>query len=337
MNSQTPHKMLRTAFLRANRIRFPEGRRRLEDQLFITRAYFAASSASIVADYICYRYLRRADFGNAGSHRIDPADYYDNLREVLDVVEAHTEPGEFRDRCYRRFLRTEMLSRLGGRKLFNAPADHRLELLTEIRRLLAERFDDAVIAGLPAALRARAALVRSGTVDDVVAYAERMADLRPHTTLTRITRGRRRRGTGCRGGASLRRPTAPPRAIGPGLAPASCSGRRHGRRRRPDRRTGGTDAGRRGDQAPRTTRRMVSARLPHAGDRLRRSGGRRGWSAALARHGRPRSRPGRGRSAVAPRGTRPACSRRRVGHQPHGSIRCRPGGRGGERGRRPPR
>ena len=186
MSSQTPHKMLRTAFLRAEGIRFAEGRRRLEDQLFITQAYFAASSVSIVADYVCYRYLRRDDAGNAGSHRIDPASYYDNLREVLDVVDANTEPGEFRDRWYRRFLKTEMLSRLGGRKLFNAPDDHRPELLAEIRRLMQERFPPAVIAGLPAALRSRAALVGAGTLDDLVAYAERISELRPVATLTKV-------------------------------------------------------------------------------------------------------------------------------------------------------
>jgi poly(ribitol-phosphate) beta-N-acetylglucosaminyltransferase len=186
MGSQTPHKMLRTAFLREREIRFAEGRRRLEDQLFMTKAYLTAASASIVADYICYRYLQRADLGNAGSYRIAPTAYYDNLREVLDVVDDHTEPGEFRDHCYRRFLKTEMLGRLGGRKLFNAPPEHRIELLREIRRLLEERFGTEVLAGLPAALRARAALVSAGTLPDLVAFAERMRDLKVHTRLTRI-------------------------------------------------------------------------------------------------------------------------------------------------------
>ncbi|HEY5845910.1 MAG TPA: glycosyltransferase family A protein [Microlunatus sp.] len=186
MNSQTPHKMLRREFLREHKLRFPEGQRRLEDQLFITSAYFAASSVSIVADYVCYRYLRRADFRNAGSHRIDPVHYYENLREVLDVVAAHTEPGERRDRFYRRFFKTEMLSRLGGRKLFNAPADHRPMLLAEIRRLMEERFEPEVADGLPALLRARAALVRDGTLDDLLSQARRTGKLGLVITLTGI-------------------------------------------------------------------------------------------------------------------------------------------------------
>src|SRR5215203_4613408 len=98
MNSLTPHKMLRTAFLRARSIRYPEGPGRLEDQLFMTKACFAATGASIVADYVCYRYLRRPDGKNAGFKRIIPAEYYGNLGEVLDIVDAYTDPGEVRGR-----------------------------------------------------------------------------------------------------------------------------------------------------------------------------------------------------------------------------------------------
>ena len=35
-------------------------------------------------------YFRRSDAGNAGARRLDPAGYYANLREVLDVVVANT-------------------------------------------------------------------------------------------------------------------------------------------------------------------------------------------------------------------------------------------------------
>ena len=42
MESLTPHKMFRTQFLRDHGIRYPEGPRRLEDQLFMAKAYFEA-------------------------------------------------------------------------------------------------------------------------------------------------------------------------------------------------------------------------------------------------------------------------------------------------------
>ena len=177
MNSLTPHKMLRTAFLREHDIRYPEGPRRLEDQLFMTRAYFAAKTASIVADYVCYRYLRRPDGKNAGSKRIEPAGYYANLGEVLDVVDAHTDSGPQRDRFYRRFLRTEMLGRLDIPNLLTAPADYVSSLQREITGLLKARFPETVDEGFGAALRARAALTRNGTLSEIAAQAESIRNL----------------------------------------------------------------------------------------------------------------------------------------------------------------
>ena len=52
IHSLTPHKMFRTAFLREHDLRFPEGRRRLEDQLFVVQAYFRAKVISILADHV---------------------------------------------------------------------------------------------------------------------------------------------------------------------------------------------------------------------------------------------------------------------------------------------
>ena len=171
MESLTPHKMFRADFLREKGIRYPEGPRRLEDQLYMAKAYFAASAATIVGDYVCYRYLRRPDGGNAGSKRFDPAVYYGNLREVLDVVDAHTRPGEERDHFYRRFLRVELLGRLGGGKVLKHPEEYFDALLREVRALLEERFPPSVDAGMGAAMRVRAGVVRAGDREQILALA----------------------------------------------------------------------------------------------------------------------------------------------------------------------
>ncbi|CAA9304998.1 MAG: hypothetical protein AVDCRST_MAG61-1271 [uncultured Friedmanniella sp.] len=190
MQSLTPHKMLRTAFLREQGIRYPEGPRRLEDQLFMTKAYFAARSASIVGDYVCYRYQERPDGRNAGSKQIQPAGYFENLREVLDIVDAHTGPGPQRDHFYRRFLRTEMLGRLGGKKLRVPRPEYYRDLLSEIRRLMEERFPASVDAGLGAVLRVRSALVRHAQLADIEEYARTVDQLRLDVSLAR-RRGRK--------------------------------------------------------------------------------------------------------------------------------------------------
>ena len=42
----TPHKMFRRSFLMDHNLRFPEGRRRLEDQLFVVEAFFATDAVA---------------------------------------------------------------------------------------------------------------------------------------------------------------------------------------------------------------------------------------------------------------------------------------------------
>ena len=65
--SLSPHKMFRRAFLLENGIRFPEGRCRLEDQLFMAHAYPLAQCVSVLGDYPCYYWMRREDGKNTSS------------------------------------------------------------------------------------------------------------------------------------------------------------------------------------------------------------------------------------------------------------------------------
>jgi glycosyltransferase involved in cell wall biosynthesis len=160
IDSLTPHKMFRRAFLQEHAIAFPEGRRRLEDQLFVIRAYFRARVVSVLSSYPCYFYMRRDDAGNAGSTRIDPPGYYGNLREVLDTVVLETTPGPFRDRLLRRFYRGEMLGRLSDEWYLSQEPAYQDLLFRTIRELAIECMDENVEAGLPLLPRLRARLLR---------------------------------------------------------------------------------------------------------------------------------------------------------------------------------
>ncbi|MFF7071806.1 glycosyltransferase [Streptomyces pseudovenezuelae] len=172
IDSLTPHKMFRRAFLDRIGLRFPEGRRRLEDHVFVTEAYLRADNVSVLSDYVCYYHLKRDDASNAGFQRFDPVGYFANLREALDVVEKYTEPGPTRDRLFRRWLRNEMVERMRGRRLLAAPEDYRKELFTEIRSVVVERFGPGVSAGLQPTQQVVAALIADGRLDDLVAFAE---------------------------------------------------------------------------------------------------------------------------------------------------------------------
>ncbi|WP_141208362.1 glycosyltransferase family A protein [Streptomyces griseorubiginosus] len=172
IDSLTPHKMFRRAFLDRIGLRFPEGRRRLEDHVFVTEAYLRADNVSVLSDYVCYYHLKRDDASNAGFQRFDPVGYFANLREALDVVEKYTEPGKTRDRLFRRWLRNEMVERMRGKRLLSAPEDYRQELFDEIRSVVVERFGPGVAAGLQPTQQVVAALIADGRLDDLVAFAE---------------------------------------------------------------------------------------------------------------------------------------------------------------------
>ncbi|WSQ07240.1 glycosyltransferase [Streptomyces sp. NBC_01231] len=172
IDSLTPHKMFRRAFLDDIGLRYPEGRRRLEDHVFVTEAFLRADNVSVLSDYVCYYHVKRDDASNAGFQRFEPVGYFKNLREALDVVERYTQPGALRDRLHRRWLRNEMVERMRGRRLLNAPVDYRKELFDEIRGVVVERFGPGVAAGLPLTQRIIAELIAADRFDDVVAFAE---------------------------------------------------------------------------------------------------------------------------------------------------------------------
>lgn len=165
----TPHKMFRTAFLREKGIRFPDGKVRLEDHLFVMRAYFEASKISILASRPCYAWVKHP--GSASAARIDPESYYPHLEAVLDLVERYTEPGRLRDRLLRHWFRGKVLKRLTGRQMVRYPDDYRERLLDVVAPLAERRFGPGVDAGLSFPNRIRAALLRADRRADLLTYA----------------------------------------------------------------------------------------------------------------------------------------------------------------------
>lgn len=181
----TPHKLFRTEFLRANGIRFPDGRVRLEDHLFVMQAYFAADTISILASTPCYAWVKHP--GSASSSRIEPESYYPHLETVLDIVEAHTEPGALRDRLLRHWFRGKILKRLSGQRMLRYPADYRERLVDVVTPLVEKRFGPGVDAGLAFPQRIRAALLRAGRRDDLVRFAEFELELECQASVTSAT------------------------------------------------------------------------------------------------------------------------------------------------------
>jgi len=173
INSVTPHKMFRRGFLLDHDLRFPEGKRRLEDQLFMVRAYLAANVVAVLADYNCYFYLQRDDKRNAGSRKIVPARYYRFLEEVLDAVVDGTEPGELRDHLLRRFLRNEVLRKSTNERILRRTQAERHELWQVAGDLVERRFPPSVVEGVTVLDRLTARLLRNGDEAGLLDLAER--------------------------------------------------------------------------------------------------------------------------------------------------------------------
>lgn len=181
----TPHKLFRTSFLRENSIRFPEGKVRLEDHLFVMAAYFAADTISILASEPCYAWVMHP--GSASSSRVDPESYFPHLEAVLDLVEAHTEPGRLRDRLLRHWYRGKILARLAGQRMVKYPAAYRERLLRVVAPLAQKRFGRGVDDGLAFPHRIRSALLRAGRWEDLVRFARFETDMECRATLTSAT------------------------------------------------------------------------------------------------------------------------------------------------------
>jgi glycosyltransferase involved in cell wall biosynthesis len=178
----TPHKLFRTAFLRENGIRFPDGRVRLEDHLFVMQAYFAARTISILASRPCYAWLKNE--GSASSSRIEPETYFPHLETVLDLVEAHTEPGPLRDTLLRHWYRSKILKRMDSRRMLRYPNDYRARFLDVVVPIARRRFGPGVEEGLPFPLRIRSALLRTGRRDALLRLAQFESTLHCRATVT---------------------------------------------------------------------------------------------------------------------------------------------------------
>ena len=185
MDSLTPHKMFRTAFLNKHQLRYPEGRRRLEDHVSVTKAYFLAERISVLADYHCYFHVGRQDAGNAAYQPINPVSYFGYVREVSDIVLAHTEPGPVRDRYLRRQLRMELLGRLDGRSFLEQDEQYQHSVFDQARQIALDLMPLSVDAGLPPTLRVKASLLREDRLADLAAVVERDLNIKASATLER--------------------------------------------------------------------------------------------------------------------------------------------------------
>lgn len=178
--SLTPHKMFRRDFLQEHGIRFPEGRVRLEDQLFMARTYVRAKTVSILGNYPCYQWNRREDGGNNSSRRITADDYYGHLDKVVEAIKEGTQPGDLQDRLLRRSYRVELLRPVSEPRVLRRTGKDLEEYFTTVRRMAMTSYPPGVREGLPAISRLRAELLVQDRLDSLVELARRTEQIKAH-------------------------------------------------------------------------------------------------------------------------------------------------------------
>jgi hypothetical protein len=188
IDALTPHKLFRRSFVEQHGLRFPEGRRRLEDHVFVVGAYFAAGTISVISDYVCYYHIRREDRSNAGLRPLEPEGYFGNLREVLDIVDAKAADEHLRVSLLSRFARKELLGRLRDQSFLDHPEDYRRELYRAIHGVIVDRIPSAVDHGLAPWHRVQMALVRADRLDLLIELAAAEVTLKASASLRAVAR-----------------------------------------------------------------------------------------------------------------------------------------------------
>lgn len=184
----TPHKMFRRDFLNKHHIRFFEGPRRMEDHPFVVEAFFLAEVISVLSDYPVYYWKRRADKGNAGARPFDWANYYVYMRDVLNVVERHTEPGDFRDRLLSFWYDSKGLG-IVSRSVPNRSREEVRRHFDALRDLAEERFPPSVDNHLGGVMRVRSELLRANDFEGMVALGYLEQGIRIDQQLTELRVG----------------------------------------------------------------------------------------------------------------------------------------------------
>ena len=186
----TPAKLFRRRLLDERGLRFPEGRRRLEDHVFVVGAYFAAERISVLADRPVYHWMRREEQDNASYQRFDAAGL---LRQRARGARRRRGQHAARPAARRAAACTGTAARCSAasaaRDWLWRDEDFRRELYEAVRALALERFGEDVHDRLPFNLRLRSTLLRRGDFDALGRLSRYERRLQPVVRIREIERG----------------------------------------------------------------------------------------------------------------------------------------------------
>lgn len=183
--SLAPQKMFRREMLEQHQIRFPEGKVRLEDGMFVMRAYYAAETITVLSD-IVYYYLRARDDGtNISASAFRPADYNWSIAQVLRIIRDHDPDPQRAGRMILNLYRRKCLKFYKPDRYPGLRPARRADHMREHRAIQTEFIPKALESQLENPHRRRSELIRAGDLEGALRYAEA---LKPGGITASVTR-----------------------------------------------------------------------------------------------------------------------------------------------------
>ncbi|MFI7421878.1 glycosyltransferase family 2 protein [Nonomuraea sp. NPDC049684] len=178
MTLLVPQQLYRRAFLEEHELGFGMPGGRLAEQAFVMRAYLAAKVIAVLAEEVCCQLGPRPE-----APEEDPRVIVAGLNTLLTDIDTYVGAGRQRDRMYAYWFRSAVLRPLLTARFADSSVDRGMHFRV-VQELVGERFPERVDRYLPVQLRAVAAFVRRGRLDQIVMFANstRRAGLRAELT-----------------------------------------------------------------------------------------------------------------------------------------------------------
>ncbi|WP_185844780.1 glycosyltransferase family 2 protein [Nonomuraea sp. WAC 01424] len=162
MSLLLPQQLYRRAFLEEHELGFAVPGGRLAEQTFVMRAYLHAKVIAVLAEDVCCHIGPRPE-----AVEEEPRAIVTGLSTLLTDIDTYVGAGRQRDRMYAYWLRSAALRPLLTARFADSSVDRGMHFRL-VQELITERFPERADRYLPVQLRAVAAFVRQGRLDQIV-------------------------------------------------------------------------------------------------------------------------------------------------------------------------
>ena len=167
-----PHKLLRRAFLDEQGLRFPEGKVRLEDGIFVSRAYLTARRVSTLGDYDYYALRQRAAGGNISGGRLEPQSYIGSVTKIISNIRELCADAPLADDLVVLIYRRKALKVFRAERFAAYSPDIQRSWVAAVQTLTREHIPPELQERLDEPQRTQAALARAGDVRGMLDLAK---------------------------------------------------------------------------------------------------------------------------------------------------------------------